>query len=1062
MPRIVSRRVVGVCMNVSASNGFAPGDFVRLLGNPQRIGHIERLQELGGALYARIRFPDGTRQIPIGQIEPLPPAPQDPLDFLAAGALEGPSRLRQTLAHVRLTGRLADMLYSLSATNTDFHPHQFKPVLKMLGSPTGALLVADEVGLGKTIEAGLVWTELRARQDLRRMLVLCPAVLQDKWIQELKEKFLLDARKYKAAELFDLLSDRSAHARGFVAVASLQGLRPSKRWEEEDREGGRAADRLARFLDAHATDAPLLDLVVIDEAHHLRNPDTRANFLGAMVREVSSHQLFLTATPIHLRNRDLLSLLRLIDPETFRDEATLAQIIDANAALVSAREACLRGRPIEELIAALDTADQDPLLAGSAQISAIRDSVEGAENWNEAARARTAGRIEDANLLANVVTRTRRRDVQGLKVIRVPFIAKATFSELERQVYDRISAEVRAYANRADMPPAFLLAGPQRLLASSIPAALAHWRANLVDAGYEDEEEDWSETTTPVLKDGVEKLVAKLSVLAASLPSPERLEIEDSKFAALLAALRAHFVERPAEKVILFSSFRATLSYLRRRLDAAGIPCATLHGGVQGRTELIAGFKDSSIERVLLSSEVGSEGVDLQFARVVVNYDLPWNPMRLEQRIGRVDRLGQDADTVSVVNLLHRNTIDEAIHDRLFERLGVCERALGGFEELLGAEIAALTPELLLGDLTAAQIEERLVATAQALETRRMEEERLEQEAAALVAHGDRILQHVMKARSQQLWLGADELAAYLSGGLEAAYPGSRLRRRLEGGVYELTLSPAAKDAYRAWLDRRRSTEGRHLLIASDPLRCRIGAATTKADRAARVEGVPQTHPFVRFVAESVEAASPDGLRPAAAARLSREALPENVSIEQGRYVVLAEHWSFDGITPVERIAYAGLRLPDGAPIDGEFAETLMLAAGASGEPWSGAAERIDLAAVAELCLDRLPHDLSLRFQEAVRSRQAELKDRAAIQRRTVERRLADRRASLREVIARQRYRFNAGGSDAEKARKAATLNEAKLRAEEERAAARLREIEDNARLRAESLQLAAVLVEVT
>jgi hypothetical protein len=251
------------------------------------------------------------------------------------------------------------------------------------------------------------------------------------------------------------------------------------------------------------------------------------------------------------------------------------------------------------------------------------------------------------------------------------------------------------------------------------------------------------------------------------------------------------------------------------------------------------------------------------------------------------------------------------------------------------------------------------------------------------------------------------------------------------------------------------------LLGQGDPARCRIGAATTAADRAARVEGVPQTHPFVRFIAESVEATATEGLRPAAAVRLPFGRLPEGTALGPGRYAVLAQHWSFDGVAPVERVAYAGLQLADGAPIDPEAAETLMLAAGAGGEAWTGAAERMDLAAVAALCVERLPHDLAARFEEAQAARAAELSDRAAIQRRTVERRLAERRATLREVIARQRARFNAGGRDAEKARKAAALNEAKLRAEEERAAARLREIETNATLRAESSELAAVIVEV-
>src|SRR3954447_17140549 len=111
---------------------FAPGTLVRLVGDPQQMGAFRGSQARGAVLSARVQFPGGVRWIPVDQLEPVPAAQEEPLDFLGSGRLSEPRRLRQVLAHVRLTGRLADMIYSMEATNTEFHAHQFKPVLKML------------------------------------------------------------------------------------------------------------------------------------------------------------------------------------------------------------------------------------------------------------------------------------------------------------------------------------------------------------------------------------------------------------------------------------------------------------------------------------------------------------------------------------------------------------------------------------------------------------------------------------------------------------------------------------------------------------------------------------------------------------------------------------------------------------------------------------------------------------------------------------------------------------------------------------------------------------------
>jgi SNF2 family DNA or RNA helicase len=135
-----------------------------------------------------VEFPTGRARRPASQLERLE-AEVDAVEDLRNGKLSSPIDLRRTINHLRMTGKLADMIYAMGATNTQFHAYQFKPLLKLLNAPARGLLIADEVGLGKTIEAGLIWTELVARFDARRLLVVCPKPLVEKWRAELRSKF---------------------------------------------------------------------------------------------------------------------------------------------------------------------------------------------------------------------------------------------------------------------------------------------------------------------------------------------------------------------------------------------------------------------------------------------------------------------------------------------------------------------------------------------------------------------------------------------------------------------------------------------------------------------------------------------------------------------------------------------------------------------------------------------------------------------------------------------------------------------------------------------------------
>lgn len=1049
-------------MEHADSNVFPLGTLVRLIGDPQRFGAFQGVVVRAGRSFGRVQFPTGIATIPVDQLEAMPTASEEPVEFLRSGRFSEPARLRQVLAHIKLTGRLADVIYSMEATNTEFHAHQFKPVLKVLSSPTGSLLVADEVGLGKTIEAGLIWTELRARFDYRRLLVVCPKVLCSKWASELSSKFDLDARVFSASDLLQVLSDRERWARGFVAICSLPGIKPPTGWEDgADRNSERSSAKLARFLSERADDEPLFDMLVIDEAHHLRNPETQSNTLGRLLRPVAQHRVFLSATPIHLKNDDLFSLLELIDLETFRDRTVLSEIIAANRPLIEAREAALRGRPADEILNLVEEAASHPLLANTHQIGVLLEEIRGMRSslsWAD--RARVAARLEQVNLLANTVNRTRRRDVQELRVVRHVKAYRAEMTAAEREVYEAVTAEVQRYAGGLDISAKFLLATPQRLLASCLPAAVDHWLRQVPDLEIDDEDLLPEDDVVARSEADAKPLIERLARVCASLPSPGELEQHDSKFATFLEALREFLNANPGEKVVVFSTFRATLRYLARRLEQEGIACATIDGGTTERDTILSRFEADERIPVLLSSEVGSEGIDLQFCRTVVNYDLPWNPMRVEQRIGRVDRLGQAADAVTVINLLHRDTIDDEIYNRLYERLKICERALGGFEAVLGEEISKLTPELLLGRLTPHQLAQRLDQTRQAIEYRLRLEEELEGEAAALIAHGDHILRSISTAHEMQRWIGPQDLAQYLGDALAALYPGSSVRELDEENVYEIRLSAEARLAYLEWLEAKRLPGRGRLEREASGVACYMGRPPAGHGRRRSRETITQTHPLVRFVASRVAETDAPKLRPAIAARITAKDLRSSTSIAPGRYVVMAMLWRFHGQVEQERIAYAGFSVADRRTIADEDAEILLLTAAESGTLWAGAAGLLDSNVLADLCEERLVEGLSARFLEEKARRKAEQDDRATIQLRTLEQRLGEERRRLRETIDNLRRRALAGG-DARHVSRALVMNEGKLRKLEERAEIRRAEIERSRLQSAEQEQLAVGVIEV-
>lgn len=1008
------------------------GDFVRMKGNTSVAGVLQDVREVRGRKTASVQFPTGMRRIPLKELELVPMQVDDPVAIVRKGQFSGPASLRQRIAHVRLSGNLSDIFYSMESTDTDFYAHQFKPVVKILDSPTGNLLIADEVGLGKTIEAGLIWNELVARFKYNRFLVVCPKVLCEKWRLELTTKFGIDARVCNASDLTELFSSTFHQRNGFVAICGMQGIRP----RPKNKRSNRPADKLADLLEEEQISDKLVDLLVIDEAHHIRNVGTQTNRLGELLCGIATHTVMLSATPLNLHNRDLHTLLKLLDELTFRDERALERIIRANQPLIAARDAVLTGKPLEEIEQHLEQAASDTLLQGARSLGKLREDITKApELFTPVKRAQMARRLERLNLLSNVVNRTRRRDVEEFRVVRNVSAFRAELTPDERAVYDAITDAVLNYAWENDLPVGFLTVMPQRMLASSLPAALQHWRNKSLITDYEDEDSDESNEN----ETWKQPLTQLLSRVSRNLPEPSELEAQDTKYNTFLNVLQSNLSTNTGEKIVVFSTFRSTLRYLARRLKQSGVQTAMLHGEIEDRVGVISSFKENKDVAVLLASEVGSEGIDLQFARTLVNYDLPWNPMRVEQRIGRIDRLGQAAEIISVLNLLHKNTVDERIYHRLHERLGLCKSALGGFEEILGHEISSLTSDLFSGMLTHEEQEQRLIQAEQAIANRREEEELLEKEAAALIAHGDYILHSIKEAKTSGNWISDGDIVGYLEFTLGIFDPASSLQWEKDKGLVHVKLTGAGRHDLEDWCRTNQLPLG-PIAKSGASVTFRVG---TKSENS-RYPRLGPSHPLIRFLSNYL---SEKGGLEANVIAVTLERAPA-VGLQPGLYIGNVQAWQYGKGSASISLAYSMASVSDGSLLDAELAETVTNICLSQTQKWQGAKAEVNMDEVADVLESVVEPNLEERFFEEGERRKNEMEDRIFIQLKTLEEHARNQRETFKETIRRSGPRLEAA-------------NKARLKKFEETIEKRRRQIERQRIAESSARSVGSILVKV-
>lgn len=949
-----------------------PGDRVRVKSNPGRVGTMRGATDgQPPRLRVLVDWKDGTESFVLkASLELVSDTPIGPIARIRAGVYGRVKDLRGAITFYRLSGKLANLIYSLNTTNTQFYAYQFKPVLQFLESPCNGILIADEVGLGKTIEAGLIWTELRAREDAKRLLIICPAMLQKKWKDELANRFGVRAEIVDANGLHEKLQAIKENPHESIAlIASIQGLRPPRGWDTEEQKSKSGSAKLAHFLDNAELDQALIDLVVIDEAHYLRNETTQTHQLARLIRPVVQNMVMLSATPIQLRSKDLFNLLHLLDEDAFPFESSFEDTLTANAPLVLLRDRILSSAVTqEEFINSLQEANSRLPFGENQQIDFLIKKPPTSEQLSSVrGRSEIAEQLDRINPLAKVVTRTLKRDVLEHRVQRLPVTIRVEMKPIERYFYEQVTEAVRRYCSKMDLATGFMTTIPQRQMSSSISAACSRW---IRQVEKQEDPTDLDETIFELYGDSEEpikpqtlgQLLTILVDIAKEIGNPTSLAKIDSKYIELIKNLKQYWINYPGKKIVLFSFYRDTLHYLFDRLANDGIDAVVLHGGMD-KQEILDRFATPQGPNILLSSEVASEGVDLQFSSLIINYDLPWNPAKIEQRIGRIDRIGQESAQILIWNFVYADTIDERVHVRLLERLDIFTQALGSMEALLGDTIRTLSHDLLSHILTPEQEMFRIDRTSLAIEQANRMQAQLEKDATQLIAHSDFIQSKIRAAHELGRYIRGEDLVAYVKDFFELEFPGTRMHASDHNPLeFLLALSAEGRVEFESYLKTQR-IQGTTRLLAPTPPRLlfenRLGKPLPGVER------VTQDHSLVKFVADQSRLrGNSSNYEPLTSVNLYATAVN---GATPGIYVYAVSRWSFSGVRNIERLEYVIWHRETERLIDGDEAEQLVNIAGLQGTDWLGASSELDgqaLAADLEECLTFLEDRFTL-FQSA-------------------------------------------------------------------------------------------------
>ena len=583
-------------------------------------------------------------------------------------------------------------LYSLNAARVDFIPYQYRPVLKFIKADLPRLLIADSVGVGKTIEAGLILRELQARSNVESVLIICPRplVVEQKWQREMKrfdenfEHLNGEKLRYCINEMHLDGEWPEQHQKVILPYSLLDNTRLFGPGGSRKKKSGKG------LLDLDPP--PHFDLVIVDEAHHIRNQNTANHEAVRFFCENADAAVFLTATPIQLGSHDLFVLLNVLRPDLILDEESFNHMAEPNPFInravdaARAQESGWKQTAKEAFEHASATAWGQSILKSHPEFKRIRNQLASGSVSPED-RVQLITDMEALHTFSGIINRTRRRDI-GEFTIRRPQTVKVELTTDQEELHEALLEIQKEIFRRlrGDRSVNFMVTTLRRQLASCLHG-LEPLLEDILTRRLD--ELEWTEADAIDAIPSAELTTQIREQVLALLEKAKTLDPEDLKLEALRKVVRSR-QRRRNNKTMIFSSFRHTLSYLYKHLAAEGFRVGMIHGGVpdEERLELRSRFEKPKAERdsldLMLFSEVGCEGLDYQFCDCIVNYDLPWNPMKVEQRIGRIDRRGQESESVTIINLITPGTVDADIYERCLLRIGVFESALGGNEEILG------------------------------------------------------------------------------------------------------------------------------------------------------------------------------------------------------------------------------------------------------------------------------------------------------------------------------------------------------------------------------------------
>ncbi len=731
---------------------YPAGSRVHRVGRPDEVGTVQAHRLIRDAVEYRVAFPQsGESWYPEEALEPIPTYPPKWINRAA---------LLRNLGILKMGGGFTDIFYSYLASKTEVEPYQFAPAKKFLESNTHRLLIADEVGLGKTIEAGIIFLEMKARQEMKRVLVVCPSRLRNKWRSEFRERFNVSLEDLKKPAFVDFLEKYSEYGdavgvSGVIAMETIRDQNVRTRMEEV---------------------GVTFDMIIVDEAHHMRNSSSEIHKTGLALSQVTDCMLMLSATPININQADLYHLLHILDGGSFPDRQTLENMLEP-ATVLNACMGSLRGQKTAQA-EALQQLNQLPRSSLGREIARnplyddIQRRLDSSQLLNPNDTVSIRRKLSALSPLSNHINRTRKREVQG-GVMREASILRVPMTKTEINLYSTLLDYARAsYRSDGKSPPGFVLVTRERQIASCLRAAvdvLVQGNFKEEEDNYEGDESDIDETPFETARplDTPRSLRMRINNLANKIGS------DDSKLEKFLHSLKILYDENPSTKVLVFSSYLATLRYLEQRLQretswiAGGIHRLDGSKAMDDRPGLIREFQNSSGFAVMLMSEVGAEGLDFQFTNVLFNYDLPWNPMKVEQRIGRIDRYGQREKKIKVYSFVIADTIEERILQRLYERVGVFERSIGELEPILGDIIEKLYRDIFQNTLSPAQEQELASQLERTLAEREQHRKELDQLEQQLMGQDILLGSEQNSGIAQGKYLGAEELRAIFESGLE-------------------------------------------------------------------------------------------------------------------------------------------------------------------------------------------------------------------------------------------------------------------------------------------------------